>query len=86
MDAILTPLSSSTSSPSDPAAEANHRIANSLALLTGLVRMEGTSARKHGASYSGAEVCLLLDGVAARIGTISQLHRCSRTSRRSPMR
>ena len=81
MDALLTTLSSS-SSPSDPAAEANHRIANSLALLTGLVRMEGTSARKHGASYSGAEVCLLLDGVAARIGTISQLHRI--LSRRSP--
>ena len=81
MDALLTPLSSS-SSPCDPAAEANHRIANSLALLTGLVRMEGTSARKHGASYSGAEVCLLLDGVAARIGTISQLHRI--LSRRAP--
>src|SRR6476646_2726023 len=81
MDALLTPLSSS-SSPSDPAAEANHRIANSLALMTGLVRMEGTSARKHGASYSGAEVCLLLDGVAARIGTISQLHRI--LSRRAP--
>ena len=81
MDALLTPLSLS-SSPSDPAAEANHRIANSLALLTGLVLMEGTSARKHGASYSGAEVCLLLDGVAARIGTISQLHRI--LSRRAP--
>jgi len=81
MDALLTPLSLS-SSPSDPAAEANHRIANSLALLTGLVRMEGTSARKHGASYSGAEVCHLLDGVAARISTISQLHRI--LSRRAP--
>jgi two-component sensor histidine kinase len=62
-------------SPRDPAAEANHRIANSLALLTGLVRMQASSARKHAAAYSGADVCLLLDGVAARISTISQLHR-----------
>ncbi len=80
MDALLTPISST--SPSDPAAEANHRIANSLALLTGLVRMQATSARKNAASYSSAEVCHLLDGVAARISTISQLHRI--LSRRAP--
>ncbi|HEX4635779.1 MAG TPA: histidine kinase dimerization/phosphoacceptor domain -containing protein, partial [Rhizomicrobium sp.] len=60
---------------SDPVAEANHRIANSLAVLTGLVRMQASSARKTGATYSSAEVCHLLDGVAARISTISQLHR-----------
>ena len=80
MDALLTPRAYLT--PSDPAAEANHRIANSLALLTGFVRMEASSARKKGAAYSTAEVCHLLDGVAARIGTISQLHRI--LSRRQP--
>lgn len=73
MDAILS--ASRFLSPSDPVAEANHRIANSLALLTGLVRMQASSARKKAAVYSSAEVCHLLDGVAARIGTISQLHR-----------
>lgn len=73
MDALLTTRSSHP--PSDPAAEANHRIANSLALLTGMVRMQASSTKKNGASYSSAEVCLLLDGVAARISTISQLHR-----------
>jgi len=73
MDALLTPIS--TSPTPDPVAEANHRIANSLALLTGLVRLQASSARKNGAPLSSAEVCHMLDGVAARISTISQLHR-----------
>lgn len=79
MDAILTslPLSSPSvpGSAADTAVEANHRIANSLALLAGLVRMQGASAKKKVGSYSSAEVCHLLDGVAARISTISQVHR-----------
>lgn len=61
--------------PTDPAAEANHRIANSLALLAGLVRMQGGSVKKKSQTYSNADVCHLLDGVAARIATISQIHR-----------
>lgn len=77
MDALLAslPLSSPPVAAPDPAAEANHRIANSLALLAGLVRMQGASAKKKAGPYSSAEVCLLLDGVAARIATISQIHR-----------
>ena len=75
MDALLAPLKSAPDASFDPAGEANHRIANSLALLTGLVRMQATSIKKKGASCSSAEVCHLLDGVAARITTVSQLHR-----------
>jgi len=59
----------------DAVAEANHRIANSLTLLVGMVRMQAVSVKKHAEAYSNAEVRLLLDGIAARINTISQLHR-----------
>jgi two-component sensor histidine kinase len=59
----------------DLVAEANHRIANSLSLLVGMVRMQAMSVKKKQETLSNAEVRLLLDGVAARINTISQLHR-----------
>ena len=75
MDAILASLRSIPDPAPDPAAEAHHRIANNLALLTGLVRMQAASIKKKGETYSSAEVCLLLDGMAARIGAISQLNR-----------
>ena len=60
---------------SDPVSEAHHRIANSLALLIGTVRMQAVSIKKQGESFSNAEVRQLLDGVTARISTVSQLHR-----------
>jgi two-component sensor histidine kinase len=77
MDAILTTRSFPETIPgaADLVAEANHRIANSLTLLVSMVRMQSTSVKKTGESYSNAEVRHLLDGVAARINTISQLHR-----------
>jgi len=76
MDAILTqiPPTAYHSGP-DQLAEANHRIANSLTLLVSMVRMQAVAIKKSGESYSNAEVRHLLDGVAARISTISQLHR-----------
>jgi len=59
----------------DLVAEANHRVANSLALLGGLVRMQARAIGKNSQNYSNAEIRLLFDGVAARIATIGQLHR-----------
>lgn len=56
-------------------AEANHRVANSLALLGSLVRMQGRTLGKSEKPPSTAELRLLFDGIAARITTIGQLHR-----------
>jgi two-component sensor histidine kinase len=75
MDIILTPQPSPVIDPADMAAEANHRIANSLTLLVSMVRMQAISVHKKAEGYSNAEVRLLLDGIAARINTIGQLHR-----------
>jgi two-component sensor histidine kinase len=74
MDAhIQTPMTQTASA--DIVAEANHRIANSLTLLVSMVRMQAASVRKSPTTLSNAEVRLLLEGIAARIGTIGQLHR-----------
>jgi two-component sensor histidine kinase len=77
MDAILTTRSipETIPGPTHMVAEANHRIANSLSVLVGMVRMQSASVKKSAESFSNAEVRHLLDGIAARINTISQLHR-----------
>jgi two-component sensor histidine kinase len=76
MDAILkfepqTPVNP----PTEIVAEANHRIANSLTLLIGMVRMQAVSVKKNPVPMTNAEVRMMLDSVAARINTIAQLHR-----------
>jgi two-component sensor histidine kinase len=77
MDAILTTWSLPETSPgaTDLVAEANHRIANSLSVLVSMVRMQAATVKRSTENLSNAEVRHLLDGVAARINTISQLHR-----------
>ena len=69
MDPILTSL------PPDLVAEANHRVANSLTLLGGLVRMQARAAGKAATPFTNAEIRLMLDGIAARVATVGQLHR-----------
>jgi two-component sensor histidine kinase len=77
MDTILTTRSipETTAGHTDLVAEANHRIANSLTVLVSMVRMQSATVKRSAESYSNAEVRHLLDGIAARINTISQLHR-----------
>jgi two-component sensor histidine kinase len=65
----ITPLTSKAI-----VAEADHRIANSLALLGGLVRLQAGAVGKKHKSYSAAEVHMMLDGIAARISTVAQVH------------
>ncbi len=59
----------------DPMAEANHRIANNLSLLVSMVRLQAVAVKKKAEAFSNAEVRQLLDGIAARVNTIGQLHR-----------
>lgn len=68
--AVFDPLTQT-----DLVAEANHRIANSLTLLVSMVRMQAVAARKKAETFTGTEVRQILEGVAARISTISELHR-----------
>jgi two-component sensor histidine kinase len=76
MDAALALKDNmSHNAPSDLAAEANHRIANSLTLLVSMVRMQAGATMKRGEPLAPADVRHILDGVAARISTIGQLHR-----------
>jgi two-component sensor histidine kinase len=77
MDAILKfePHAPASIPAPDIVAEANHRIANSLTLLVGMVRMQAVSVKKNPVPMTNAEVRMMLDSVAARINTIAQLHR-----------
>lgn len=75
MDAVLNRSSLESPLPTDLVAEANHRIANSLTLLVSMVRMQAVSVKKKPEPLSSADVRQMLDGIAARIHTISQLHR-----------
>lgn len=76
MDLILTQISSEGHRvAADLVVEANHRIANSLTVLVSMVRMQAARVKKSAESYSNAEVRHILDGIAARISTLSQLHR-----------
>jgi two-component sensor histidine kinase len=56
--------------------EANHRIANNLTVIAGLVRMHAAdvSARK-GTLLSTRDVRVLLDEIGSRIETVGRLHR-----------
>jgi two-component sensor histidine kinase len=77
MDAIFAPnaIAAPEQAAKDLVAEANHRIANSLTLLVSMVRMQASATAKRTDTLSQAEVRLMLEGVAARISTIGQLHR-----------
>src|SRR5690606_26482658 len=54
--------------------EANHRIANNLSVIAGLVRMHAVNARRRPA-FSGQDVESLLDEIGARIDSVGRLHR-----------
>jgi two-component sensor histidine kinase len=58
----------------DLAAEADHRIANHLAMLAGLLRMQSQGLGKKQKAMSGEEVRLVLEEFGGRLETVSKLH------------
>jgi two-component sensor histidine kinase len=62
--------------------EADHRIANNLALIVSLVRMRARAVVQKTGSMQRDEVRVLLEDIAGRIDTVARLHRMlSRPSR-----
>jgi two-component sensor histidine kinase len=55
--------------------EANHRIANHLAILGGLLRREGINISRKHQTMTGQEVRLVLEDSAARLETVARVHR-----------
>jgi two-component sensor histidine kinase len=56
-------------------AEADHRIANNLASLSGAIRLQRQVISRSGKSLTAAQVCLLLEDISARIEVTAKLHK-----------
>lgn len=56
-------------------AEADHRIANKLASLSGVIRLQRNTIFKSGRPYTADQVCMLLDDIGARIEVTAKLHK-----------
>ena len=59
----------------DVVAEANHRIANHLAMIAGLMRSQGARIFEKQETMTGREVRLTLEEFAARLETVARVHR-----------
>jgi len=59
----------------DRLSEAQHRIANNLALIAGYTRLQATRLQKAGKPLSASEACIALEEIAARIETVGDMHR-----------
>jgi two-component sensor histidine kinase len=57
--------------------EADHRIANNLAGLSGVIRLQRNAISKGGKNLPAEQVCTLLDDIRARIEVIAKLHKSS---------
>src|ERR1700741_4201979 len=56
-------------------AEADHPIANDLASLSGVIRLQRGAIGKSSKTFTSDEVCLLLEDISARIEVTARLHR-----------
>jgi two-component sensor histidine kinase len=56
-------------------AEADHRIANNLASLSGVIRLQRNAIFKSGKTFTAGQVCVLLDDINARVEVTAKLHK-----------
>jgi two-component sensor histidine kinase len=56
-------------------AEADHRIANNLASLSGVIRLQRNAISKSRRTFTTDQVCTLLDDIVARTEVAAKLHR-----------
>jgi two-component sensor histidine kinase len=56
-------------------AESNHRIANNLTVIAGLLRLQAADIVREGNALSPQDIRLLLEEVGGRIETVGRLHR-----------
>jgi two-component sensor histidine kinase len=70
----FVPPEAENSSTYDAASEANHRIANNLSIVSGLVRMRALAICNQ-PPMSGAEVRLILEEIGDRLNAVAELHR-----------
>jgi two-component sensor histidine kinase len=56
-------------------AEADHRIANNLASLSSVVRLQRNAISKSSKTFTTEQVCTLLDDIRARIEVTAKLHK-----------
>jgi len=55
--------------------EADHRIANNLASLSGVIRVQRTAISASSRAFTTEQVCMLLDDIGARIEVTAKLHK-----------
>lgn len=65
----------SNTSPDVLIAESNHRIANNLTLIAGMLRLRASDIARQGRGMSAEEASLMLAEVGERIQTVGRLHR-----------
>ena len=56
-------------------AEADHRIANNLASLSSVIRLQRNAISRSGKTFTAAQVCILLEDIDARIEVTAKLHK-----------
>jgi two-component sensor histidine kinase len=55
--------------------EADHRIANNLASLSSILRLQRSAISRNGDDLTTEQVCMLLDDIGARIEVMAKLHK-----------